>query len=172
MPRRELIAWLLLGTACGCGYRVAGRADRMPRHVRTIAIPAFANLTTRHRLTEGLPSAIAQEFISRTRYQVVTDPEQADAVLRGVIVSYNAYPTVFDPATARATGVALSVVLQITLTERATGNVLFARSHLEARERYEIPVDERTYLDESDAALERLCRQVARAVVSAILENF
>ncbi|MGB9606473.1 MAG: hypothetical protein ACPL88_11420, partial [Bryobacteraceae bacterium] len=82
------------------------------------------------------------------------------------------YPTVFDPATSRATGVALSVTLQITLTERTTGTVLFSRPHFEARERYEIAVDQRAYLDESDAALDRLCRQVARSVVSAILENF
>jgi hypothetical protein len=167
-----LVASLAILWTPGCGYHIAGRADRMPRHVQTIAIPAFTNLTTRYRLTERLPSAIAHEFITRTRYQVVTDPEQADAVLRGVIVSYNSYPTVFDPATGRATGVALSVVLQLTLTERATGKVLFSRPHWEARERYEIPVDEKAYLDESDAALERLCRQVARAVVSAILENF
>lgn len=155
-----------------CGYHVAGRADRLPRSVRTIAVQAFANLTTRHRLAESLPAAITQEFLSRTRYRVVADPGEADAVLNGVVVSYNSYPTVFDPSTGRATGVALSVTLQVTLTERATGRVLFSRPHLEARERYEIAVDQRSYLDESDAALERLSRQVARAIVSAVLENF
>lgn len=158
--------------AAACGYHIAGRADRLPRSVRSIAVPAFANLTTRYRLAESLPAAITQEFLSRTRYRIVADPAEADAVLNGVIVSYNSYPTVFDPATARATGVAVSVTLQITLTERATGRVLFSRSHLEARERYEIAVDQRSYLDESDAALERLSRQVARAVVSAVLESF
>ncbi len=158
--------------ASACGYHVAGRADRLPTSVRTIAVPAFANLTTRHRLTESLPAAITQELLARTRYRVVAEPADADAVLRGVIVSYNSYPTVFDPATGRATGVVVSVTLQVTLTERATGRVLFSRPNFEARERYEIAVDQRSYLDESDAALERLSRQVARAIVSAVLENF
>ncbi len=158
--------------AAGCGYHVAGHADLLPRRIQTIAVPAFANLTTRYRLTERLPAAITRELLSRTRYQVVADPEQADAVLRGVVVSYVSYPTVLDPTTARAAGVQMSVTLQITLTERATGTVLFSRPHFEVRERYEIAVDQRAYLDESDVALDRLCRDVARTVVSAIRENF
>lgn len=168
-------SWLVLAVTvvlAGCGYHVAGRADQLPRHIRTIAVPAFANLTIRHKLAERLPAAIAREFISRTRYAVVADPDQADAILRGAVVNYVSYPTVFDPATGRATGVHISVTLQITLTERATGRVLYSQPQLEARERYEIAVDQRAYFDESDMALERLCRAVARTVVSAILENF
>lgn len=159
-------------TLVGCGYHVAGRADRLPRYIQTIAIPAFANATSRHRLTEWLPAALAREFLSRTRYQIVSDPNQADAVLRGAILNYVSYPTVFDPATGRAAGVQLSVTLQITLTDRKSGAVLFSRPYFEVRERYEIAVDERAYFDESQTALERLCRDAARSIVSAIRENF
>ena len=52
------------------------------------------------------------------------------------------------------------------------GKVLFNRPNLEFRDRYEISVDPKQYLDESQAALSRLSRDVARTVVSAILENF
>ncbi len=172
MRRTAALACLALLLAHGCGYHIAGRADRLPQHIRTIAIPAFANATTRHRLTERLPAAITREFLSRTRYRIVADPEQADAVLRGTVLSYVSYPTVFDPATSRATGVQLSVTLSIFLTDRAGGAVIFARPHMEVRERYEIAVDQRAYFEESEAALERLCRDVARKVVSAVLENF
>jgi hypothetical protein len=43
---------------------------------------------------------------------------------------------------------------------------------MEFRERYEISVDQRAYFDESDAALDRLTEDVARTMVSAILEKF
>lgn len=161
-----------LTTLAGCGYHLAGRADRLPRHVQTIAIPAFSNATSRHRLSEALPAALTREFLSRTRYQIVADPNQADAVLRGAVLNYVYYPTVFDPATGRAAGVQLSVTLQVTLTDRISGAVLFNRPHFEVRERYEIAVDERAYFDESETALERLCRSAARSIVSAIRENF
>src|SRR5438552_767428 len=55
--------WLI----SSCGYHVAGKADLVPKNVKTIAIPAFTNVTTRYKLTDRLPEAITREFISRTR---------------------------------------------------------------------------------------------------------
>ncbi|MBX5493893.1 MAG: hypothetical protein IRZ15_01030, partial [Bryobacteraceae bacterium] len=51
--------------SAGCGYRVSGHSDLLPKDIKTIAIPAFANGTTRYRLTDRLPAAIAREFLSR-----------------------------------------------------------------------------------------------------------
>ena len=36
------LALTLLLCSAGCGYRIAGRADTLPRTIRTIAVPAFA----------------------------------------------------------------------------------------------------------------------------------
>jgi len=156
-----------------CGYHVAGKADLVPKTVNTIAIPRFANITTRYKLTDRLPDAIAREFIARTRYRIVTDPKEADAVLNGSVVNYVSYPTVFDNKTGRASGLQVNVTMQITLTERATGKVLFTRPTFEAHQRYEISVTSAgQYFEESATALERLSQDVARDVVSAILENF
>ncbi len=161
-----------LALAAGCGYRTAGRADLLPKHIRSIAVPAFGNATTRYRLPQILPAAISREFLRRTRYQVVPDPNQADAVLYGSVVNYFSYPTVFDPATGRAAGVQLSVFLEIRLVEQATGKLLYHRPDFEFRQRYEISTDQEAYFDESNAALQRLSADVARTVVSAILETF
>ena len=64
------------------------------------------------------------------------------------------------------------MTLQITLTERATGKVLFNRKGVEYRERYEISTDPKSYFDESGSAMVRLSKAVARSVVSGVLENF
>lgn len=156
----------------GCGYHVAGRADLLPKTVRTIAIQPFGNNTAQHRLAERVPSALTREFIRRTRYQVIHDATQADAVLTGAVSNLFAYPTTFDPVTGRASGVQMIAVLQARLTERASGKVLFDRPAIEIRQRYEISVDERAFFDESSPALERVSTDVARMLVSAILENF
>ena len=169
---RQALSAAFLILACSCGYHVGGRADLLPKTVHTIAIPAFTNITTRYKLTDRLPEAISREFIGRTRYRVVSDPDSADAILRGSVVSYASYPTIFDPITGRAAGVELHVTLQVSLIERATGKVLFTRPGFEVRERYEISVDASQYFEESDTALNRVSRQVARQVVTAILENF
>ena len=169
MLRLALLAALLLPA---CGYRVGGQADLLPEHVRTIAIPAFNNVTTRYRLTERLPAALTREFISRTRYRIVADPNEADAVLSGAVVNYMSAPTIFDQATGRAAGIQVSVFLNLTLTDRKSGSVLYQRNNFEARQRYEVSIEQREYFDESDVALDRLSREVARLVVSTVLEAF
>lgn len=156
----------------GCGYHVSGTTDLLPKTLTTICIPAFENTTTRYKLTDRLPEAISREFISRTRYKLVSDPGQADAVLKGVVTNYVAFPTVFDQATGRATGLQLNVTMRVTLTERTTGKVLFTRPGFEVKQRYEISVDPKAYFEESEVAMSRLSRDVARSLVSAILENF
>jgi hypothetical protein len=155
-----------------CGYHIAGKADLVPKTVHTICIPAFANITTRYKLSDHLPEAITREFISRTHYQIVQDPNAADAVLRGAVINFVAYPILFDQQTGRASGFQVNVTMQVTLTERETGKVIFSRPSFEMRQRYEASIGANAYFDESDAALNRLSRDVARDLVSAILENF
>jgi outer membrane lipopolysaccharide assembly protein LptE/RlpB len=162
---------LLLAALAGCGYHTSGHADLLPKRIKTIAVPAFDNVTTHYRLTGLLAKAIAREFISRTRYNVVADPAEADAVLRGSVLQYSSYTTTLEPS-GRASGIEMIVSFRITLTDRATGKVLFTRPTMEVRERYEVASDPRAYFEESDIALERMSRSVSRSVVSAVLENF
>lgn len=162
-------AALLLG---GCGYQVGGRADLLPSTLHTIAIPAFGNASPRYRLTGQLPAAITREFLTRTRYRVVADPGEADAVLYGTVRNYFSFPTLFDQRTGRASAVQVHLFLDLKLVERTTGRTLFEREGYEFRGRYEIAVDQAQYFDESATAMERLSREVARQVVSSILEAF
>lgn len=163
---------LALGAA-GCGYHVAGHADLMPKNIQTIAIPAFGNATTgRAKLSRLITEEVGREFISRTHYTIVTRPEQADAVLVGALSNFVGFPIISDPASGRATGIQVVATLQITLTDRHTGKTIFARPSYEYRERYEVSLDPQTYFDESGTAIERLSRDIARSVVTAILENF
>src|SRR3954452_12698033 len=84
----------LIVITASCGYHVSGHGDLMPKTVRTIAIREFGNTTTRYKLARTLPTDIGHEFLSRTRYRIVADPNEADAVLTGVLSNYTAYPTI------------------------------------------------------------------------------
>jgi len=163
---------IAVALASGCGYHVAGKADLMPKNIKTIAILPFANGTPRYKLARLLPADIGQEFISRTRYNIVADPSQADAVLKGSLANFVVFQVISDPATGRATGAEIVVTIQVTLTDRVTGKVLFSRPSLEFRERYEISTDPQTYFDESGTAIERVAKDAAKSVVTAILVNF
>ena len=155
----------------GCGYHTAGSTNLLPKELHTIAIVPWSNATTQYKLSNYMAEAMSREIISRTHYNVVADPAKADAVLYGSVVNLFSNTTVLDPATGRGTGAQILVQTQIRLVGK-DGKVLFFRPNLEFRDRYEISVDPRQYLDESQATLERISRDVARSVVSAILESF
>ena len=165
-----------LSIACfaltSCGYHVAGQGDLVPKGIHTVAIPPFRNATYRYKLTDRLAEAISHEFIARTRYQVVTDPGHADAVLNGTVTNVVSYPIIFDPATQHASGLQVNVMMQISFTERASGKVIWSRSNFEVHDRYEIAQAANQYFDESDAALARLSQDVAHDVITSILDNF
>jgi hypothetical protein len=155
----------------GCGYHTTGSSSVLPKEVRSIAVMPWGNNTNQYKLANLMAEAMSREFISRTRYNVVADPSKADAVLTGTVVNLFSNATVLDPATGRGTGAQVLVQTQVRLTGK-DGKVLFFRPNLEFRDRYEISVDPKQYLDESQATLERISRDVARAVVSAVLESF
>src|ERR1700676_2315682 len=92
--------FVLLALALGgCGYHVAGRSQALPQTIHVIAVPALENKTTSYRIEQKLPSATVHQFLAKTPYQVVSDPEAGDAVLRGNVVSLDAVPLLFDTKT-------------------------------------------------------------------------
>jgi outer membrane lipopolysaccharide assembly protein LptE/RlpB len=155
----------------GCGYHTTGSSTVLPATIHTIAVPAFRNVSTQYRVSDLLSKAVTRELISRTKYNVTANRDEADATLLGAVVGFASYPTIYDVAQARATGVQVIVTVQLTLFDKS-GKVLFTRPNFEIRERYEISVDPKNYFDENEPAMQRVAGDVARSVVSAMLEAF
>lgn len=171
MPK-YLAPCALLMLAASCGYRVGGQAATIPKSVNTIAIPPFSVITTDAEIGDLLPNAIGREFTERTRFRVVTSPQDADAVLTGAVNRVIKAPQLADPTTGKTTSVQLMIIVSITLTDRASGKVLFARPNWGLRESYELATDPHQLFDESSAAMMRVSRSLARDVVTGIVEDF
>jgi len=168
---RALACVLAAVSLIGCGYQVAGTMDSLPKTIHTIAIPQTKNTTIQYKLSDLLTAYVGREFLSRTRYKIVPNPADADAVLSMAVVNFVTYPTIFDPIAGRATGTQAIVTLNFTLRDKA-GATILTRPNFEVRQRYEISIDPKQYLDETEPALQRLATDVSRSVVSAILNKF
>jgi len=156
----------------GCGYHVAGRSNALPKSVHVIAIPALENKTTSYRLEQKLTAATVHEFLAKTSYRVVSNPEDGDAVLRGKVLSLEAAPLLFDTKTGRATTMLVTVKCELTLTESATQKVLYHTDNFVFRNEYEISTDLKSFFEEQDPALDRLARDFAAHLVAAVIENY
>ncbi len=158
-------------TLSGCGYQIAGQASLLPKDIHTIAIAPWGNVSIHYTLSNYLAAAVSKEFISRSRYKIVSDVSRADAVLYGSVANMTTGGTIYDNTASRTTAGQITVQIQYRLVDRA-GKVLISKPNMEFRERYEIAINPGQYFDESEAAMRRLSTDVAKDVVSAILEQF
>jgi len=172
-PRLFLAAALLLLFACdGCGYHVAGRAANLPSDWKTIAIPAFKNDTTRYRIEQRFTQAVIREFLSRTKYRIVQDPESADAILTGEVVSLEADPVLFEATTGEVTTMLVTVHTKVQLVDNHTEKAVYKNDDLVFRDEYQISSNVNTFFDEEDPALDRMSHDFASHLVADVLENF
>jgi len=156
----------------GCGYRVAGRGDRLPPDVKTIAVPIFVNQSSRFRIEQRLAQAVTREFIERTQYRITPEPSQADAVLKGTVKDVRAGVVTFDLQTGRATALQIQVTADVQLVDLHTKKALFANPNYIFREEYQVSQSPANLFEEDQPALDRLSRDLARTLVTEILENF
>ena len=89
-------------------------------------------------------------------------------------MNYLFFPNVVDQDTGpRRPAFRFMVVLAIeSVRSGHREGDLFTQPSMEVRNRYEIAIDPQAYFEESDLALERVSRDVARTVVSSVLEAF
>jgi outer membrane lipopolysaccharide assembly protein LptE/RlpB len=165
---------LLLGLSMfsvGCGYHTAGRANLLPSEVRTIAVLAFVNQTQTFKIEQTLTAAVVQEFGTRTKYHITSDPGAADAVLRGTVVSTYTTPLTYDSKTGRAASVLVIVGMKVSLNDKQ-GKILYENPAYTFREQYQVSQELSSFFEEDSPAFQRLSREFARTLVSNVLEAF
>jgi outer membrane lipopolysaccharide assembly protein LptE/RlpB len=155
-----------------CGYHTVGSAAHLPPGTKTLAIPVFATRTNAYHNETVMTNAVLREFAERTRLRVTpNDSTDPDAVLHGTIVSQTVAPLTYNSQTQQSSSFLITMVVSVTLKAR-DGRVLYQNDHYVFRQQYQATTDLPTFLDESPAAVERLSRDFARALVADVLESF
>jgi hypothetical protein len=161
----------------GCGYALAGRGSFLPAYIRIVGIPQFQNATTFFQVEQILTEKIRAEFIGRGRYTVVPDPAAADAVVTGAVTSITVTPVGFTDQQL-ASRYLFTLTMNVQFRDTMTNMVLWANSALTFREEYDLTTRSNTALEgasfitQERSAFDRISNDVARSVVTAILEAF
>ena len=155
----------------GCGYHVEGKASRLPQNVHTLAVPTFQNKSQTYRIEAKLTEAVVREWNTRTQYRIVSDPANADAVMRGSVLSTQVEPLTYDSRTGRASSGVITIRMSVTLTG-SNGEVLFQNPNYLFRDQYQASAQVSSFFEEEDPAFDRLCNDFARTLVSNVLEAF
>jgi len=155
-----------------CGYHTSARSARLPENIHTIAVPAFINQTRSYRVEQTLTAAVVREFVSRTKFRIQNQATMdADATLRGTVLLTQLAPLTYDSQTGRASTALVTVTMRVSLVDR-NGALLFDNPSWTFREQYQVSRELSSFFEEDTPALDRLSRDVARTLVSSILEAY
>lgn len=124
---RAALLFLVLAFLQGC-YSFTGAS--LPQHLKTISIPVFDDRSGagiaqyRSELTRALVNKIdAQSSLRFTPSQAL-----ADALLEGTIISFSDSPSQLSSKTERAISNRITIVVQVTMTDRVKKKTLFKQS--------------------------------------------
>jgi outer membrane lipopolysaccharide assembly protein LptE/RlpB len=84
--RCSYLAFLCL---LGCGYQFTGRSELFPKDVHSVYVEPFLNRTRDVGMDHELTTAVRSELYRRGELRVVDVPDQADAILSGVVRSFD-----------------------------------------------------------------------------------
>jgi len=165
------LLFALLGVA-GCGYHTLGAATHMPPDLKTLSVPVFATRTDTYRTEAVVTNAVIRELSARTRLRVTPDEGgNPDAVLHGTILRETVAPLTYNSSTQQSSSYLITLEVAVKLVGR-DGKVLYENKNYVYREQYQSTADLPVFLQENPAAVQRLSREFARALVSDVLEGF
>ena len=171
LPAIFPFAFALVGLS-GCGYHTLGAATHLPPDVKTLSVPVFATRTESYHTETVMTNAVLRELAARSRFRVTPDASAyADAVLRGTILKEAVAPLTYNSSTQQSSSFLITIVASVTLTGR-DGKVLYENKNYVFRQQYQATTNLPTFLQENPAAVERLSREFARALVADVLEGF
>jgi hypothetical protein len=165
------LAGVLLIAGCisaGCGYHVAGAAGNLPSGIQSLGIPAFKNVTREYKLEQQITAAVFKEFSARSKVRVNSQSSDVDAVLEGEIRNLSATPITFGSDTF-ASAFLVTVEISVKLVRLKDGAVLFDNPGFSFQERYVLNQKITQFFSEENSALDRLSRDFAASLASAIL---
>jgi outer membrane lipopolysaccharide assembly protein LptE/RlpB len=155
----------------GCGYHTVGAATHLPPDARTMAVPLFATHTEAYHTEVALTDAVIREFAARSRMRVSPgEGIRPDVVVHGTILNEVVAPLTYNTTTQQSSSFLITLVISVTVNDR-DGKVLYENKNYVFRGQYQSTTDLPTFLDESPAAVERISRDFARALVADVLEG-
>lgn len=170
-------AMLSVLVLAGCGYALVGKASNIPEDIRTVFLQAFENQTTRVEVEQFLTQAVADELVTRPRFDLVSTEAEADAIIRGTVTALRVAPITFTND-GRAQEYELTIVADVSFRRTGQtpageeGEVIWANSQYQFKESYEVESADSDFFDRENLAIEDSAERFADTMVTDLLEGF
>ena len=154
-----------------CGYKPAGKGKSLPASIKTIAVPVFQNSSLKYRVEQRFTQAVIDEILKRARaLRVVSNQDNADAVLNGDIRGFHAAGSILDDR-GRTRVWDVRIVISVVVRDLKTHKILFQNSRMAFEGEYELSDDPQSFFNEENPAVDRIAKDFAQTIVSTLMEG-
>jgi hypothetical protein len=172
MPKVIRLSAFLFMLFFVCGFAECYKPvtkNQLPKHIKTVAVPAFQNNALRYKIESRFTEAVVNELIHRGRgLRVQGSREGADAVIEGVIKSFS-YGGVLLDDQGRARIFEVTIEAAVTVRDQTENRVLYDNQNFVFRGEFEFANDPRNFFNEEDPAVQRMARNFAESIVSTLI---
>lgn len=146
--------------------------SQLPKHIKTVAVPAFQNNALRFKIEHRFTEAVMNELIRRGHgLRVQSEREGADAVIDGVVKGFGFSGVLLDDK-GRARIFEVTITAAVTVRDSHENRVLYDNQNFVFRGEFEFANDPRNFFNEEDPAVRRMARSFAESIVSTLVNGF
>jgi len=184
-PFKHLLSYfvvtvILMGSSgCGYGFRVSGAPVGIK--IDSLAIPLFESTSTDTGFESEFTDVIRNEFINRSKVPIVAK-DQAQVVISGRIYKIDTKPISYDTKKQSVEGNTVSyetdgtrkliVRADITMTDRATGKVIWHEDSMEEESLFKVNNDPLQNRYNKDQAIKEIAGLMAKRIYLNTMERF
>ncbi|MEK7313551.1 MAG: LptE family protein [Deltaproteobacteria bacterium] len=169
MGRIVILAFVAAALAAGCGYHVVGKGGgkQFIEGVGTVSIPMFENITGNADVESVVTSAIVDELMNAVKVE-----GDADAVLKGVIKSYELKPVSFSKSDV-VSEYRLSVVMSVKFVKTSDDTIIWHDENISDYEDFTVNTSDISATKDAElAALRKIAKDTARLLRERVSAGF
>lgn len=171
MKTQPTLAFLALAAILGLSActDVALRPG-LPDYISKLAVPTFQNRTSQPNVNNELTQEVTQNFLIDGRIDLVSS-DQANAILEGTVVQYLLEPLLLDVHNTPQQ-YKMRVILRLSLKDTKAGKPIWTEDAFEDSTTYYVANTLGITPEDENTARRRLIQQIARKIVSRVIEGF
>ena len=164
------LLWLCSLTLLACGYRFAG-SGAFPEGVDKIFIEVMENRTSKIGVERIVTNQLIFEFSRQRESSLVSNLNQADAVLKGAINSIRTQ-TISRVGTEVANEREVIMTVDLRLIQKDGGAVIWAATGLSDREAYDVDSVKLETDRNEELAIRRLSARLSERIFNRLTDDF
>lgn len=168
---KSVFICFLFALIIACGYTFAPQGEYINKKIVNIYVGQFDNKTAQAEIENYVRSAFIDQFIQASRFKIVDSVEQADAVVKGNVLTLTTAPLSYRSSTLAAEERA-TMTMELTFREKESGKEIWKSSNISGTVDYVVDSNINLLPSTRKTAFIKLANDTAEKTFNMMMSGF